>query len=298
MSPLPLRRVVAPLVLLTGGFALLAGGLVLLAACRRESAQPRLKVEGAEPRSAVLRVCADPNNLPFSNERGEGFENRLAAMLAADRGERLAFDWHAQRRGFVRETLNAGSCDVIMGVPTSYERVLASRPYYRSTYVFVSRRSARLALSSLDDPRLHRLRVGVQLAGDDYANTPPAHALSRRGVVKNVVGFTLYGDYREDSPPARIVDAVARGDVDTAIVWGPLAGFFARTEPVELVLAPVTPQVDLPFLPFAWDISMGVKRGNSALLAQLNDWIERRQPDIDRLLDAFGVPRAPREAGR
>ncbi len=199
----------------------------------------------------VLRVCADPNNLPFSNDRREGFENRLASLLAQDRGQRLAYDWHAQRRAFVRETLNAGRCDVIMGVPTSYERVLASRPYYRSTYVFVSRSSDRLRLSSLDDPRRHRLRVGVQLAGDDYANTPPAHALSRRGVVKNVVGFTLYGDYREDSPPARIVDAVARGDVDTAIVWGPLAGFFARKEPVELVLAPVTPQVDLPFLPFA-----------------------------------------------
>ncbi len=255
-----------------------------LAACSSASAS----------HDAVLRVCADPNNLPFSNARLEGFENRLAAMLAADRGERLEYFWHAQRRGFVRETVNAGACDVIMGVPTAYERVLATRPYYRSTYVFVSRADRRLRLHSLDDPRLHRLRIGVQLAGDDYANTPPAHALTRRGVVGNVVGFTLYGDYSQDSPPARIVEAVARGDVDTAIVWGPLAGFFAPRQGAKLVLAPVTPQVDLPFLPFAWDISMGVRRGNSALRDQLDQFIERRGAEIERLLDEFGVPRAPR----
>jgi mxaJ protein len=289
-----IHRVIAPVALLAAAPAALAGGLVLLAACRRESAQRPALVEGSQPRSAVLRVCADPNNLPFSNARGEGFENHLASMLAADRGERLEYDWHAQRRGFVRETLGSGRCDVIMGVPASYERVLPTRPYYRSTYVFVSRADRRLRLSSLDDPRLHRLRVGVQLAGDDYANTPPAHALSRRGVVANVVGFTLYGDYKEDSPPARIVDAVARREIDTAIVWGPLAGFFARREPAKLVLAPVTPQVDLPFLPFAWDISMGVRRGNSKLRDQLDDFIERRGPEIDRLLDEYGVPRAPR----
>ncbi len=162
MTP-PVRRVVAPLALLAGGVAVLLAGLVLLAACRRSASSRPVEVEGSQPRSAVLRVCADPNNRPFSDARGEGFQNWLAAMLARDRGETLAYDGHAQRRGFVRDTLNAGRCDLIMGVPASDERV---------------------------------------------------------------------------------------------------------------------------------------KRGNPALLAELNDWIERRQPEIDRLLDGYGVPRAPRGRSR
>lgn len=293
-----LHRVLAPVALVAAAAATLPAGVVLLAACQRPARTEAIgQVEGSEPRRAVLRVCADPNNLPFSNARGEGFENELAELLGRDRGLQVAYEWHAQRRGFVRETLAAGRCDVIMGVPTSFERVLPTRPYYRSTYVFVSRADRRLSLSSLDDPRLRLLRVGVQLAGDDYANTPPAHALSRRGVVRNVVGYTLYGDYLQDSPPARIVEAVARGDVDAAIVWGPLAGFYARRQGVPLALAPVRPQVDLPFLPLAFDISMGVKPGNRTLLAELNDFIERRSDEIGQLLDRYGVPRAPRGAG-
>jgi len=150
---------------------------------------------------------------------------------------------------------------------------------------------------SFDDPVLRRLRIGVQLAGDDGANTPPAHALTRRGIVQNVEGYTLYGDYSKDSPPARIVEAVAKGDVDVAVVWGPLAGYFAPRQKVRLVLTPVSPSIDLPFLPFVYDISAGVRRGQTELRDRIEQSLDRREREIAALLDRYGVPRAPAADG-
>jgi mxaJ protein len=239
----------------------------------------------------VLRVCADPNNLPYSNERREGFENKLAELVAKALGARVEYTWWAQRRGYVRNTLRAGKCDVLMGVPTGFELVLVTRPYYRSTYTFVSRRASP-RVTSLDDPALRRLRVGVQMIGDDFANSPPAAALTRRGIVRNVKGFTVYGDYREPDPPSRIVRAVEHREVDVAIVWGPLAGYFAKRSTVPLRIDPVSPEIDLPYLPFVFDIAMGVRRGETAFRDQLDDVLRRRKGEIDRLLDSYGVPRS------
>jgi mxaJ protein len=251
---------------------------VLLGGCARK-----------EPR--VLRVCADPNNLPFSNRKLAGFENEIAALLAKDLGAKVEYTWWAQRRGFFRNTLKAGLCDVAMGVPSSFELALTTRPYYRSTYVFVTRRDGGPVVRSFDDPVLRTVRVGVQLAGDDGYNPPPAHALARRGVVQNVSGYTLYGDYTQANPPARIIDAVARGEVGVAVVWGPLAGYFAQRSPVALRLTPVSPQIDLPYLPFVFDISLGVRRGETALRDELDAALDRRQKDIDAILGRYGVPR-------
>lgn len=246
---------------------------------------------GAPPR--VLRVCADPNNLPFSDSTGAGFENRLASMAASEMHATVAYTWWAQRRGFVRNTLNANECDVVMGVPAEFELTAVTRPYYRSTYVFVSRRDRDIHVRSFDDAALRHLTVGVQLIGDDYANTPPAHALARRGIVNNVRGFNVQGDYRLPAPPARIIDAVAKGDIDVAVAWGPLAGYFARSASVPLDVVPVSPQIDLPFLPLVFDISMAVRRGDDSLRARLDAVIERRQHDIDALLKQYGVPLLP-----
>jgi mxaJ protein len=254
-----------------------------------QQATPRQKFERP---AGVLRVCADPNNLPFSNERGEGFENKLAELLAEDLNEKLEYTWWAQRRGFFRNTLRAGACDVVLGVPSSFELAATTAPYYRSTYVFVYRKGGGLRVQSFDDAVLRDVRVGVQLVGDDGANTPPAHALAARGVVNNVRGYTLYGDYREPNPPARIVEAVAKGEVDVAVAWGPLAGYFARRQRVALEVVPVSPQFDLPFLPFVSDISMGVRRGDEELRLKLDGFIESRRPEIERILDDYGVPRA------
>jgi mxaJ protein len=245
----------------------------------------------ANAHARTLRVCIDPNNLPFSNLAGEGFENRLATLVADDLGASVEFVWWAQRRGFFRNTLNAGLCDLVPGMAASVERAWATAPYYRSTYVFVSRRDRGLAIRSLDDTTLRSLRIGVQLIGEDYSNTPPAHALARRGLASQVVGYRVAGDYAEPNPPARIIDAVVRGDVDIAVVWGPLAGYFAQLSPVALVLHPVEPQIDTPFLPFVFDIAMGVRRGDTTLRNDVQRVLDDRRATIDSLLAEYGVPR-------
>lgn len=252
-------------------------------------------LNGEAPRT--LRVCADPNNLPFSNERGEGFDNAIAELIASELHADLEYTWWAQRRGFLRNTLGADACDLVFGVPPRSERALATRPYYRSTYVFVTRADTSAPLRSLDDPRLRRLRVGVHLIGDDYTNTPPAHALARRGIVQNVAGYLIYGDYREPNPPARLIEAVAKGDVDVAIVWGPLAGYFAPRQTPPLRVTPVTPDSDGPALPFVFDVAMGVQRDDEPLRAEVEEVLERRRATVDSILQRWGVPLLPADEG-
>ena len=289
------------LILLVPALALAASAATAALRAPRARANPArpaaTATPSATPAARVLRVCADPNNLPFSNDRGEGFENRIATLVARELGATVEYTWWAQRRGFIRNTLRAHACDLVPGVPTSLELVLATRPYYRSTYVFVHRADAPFRVRSFDDPVLRRLRVGVQLVGDDYANTPPAHALNARGIVRNVVGFSVYGNYAEPNPPARIVDAVADGGVDVAVVWGPLGGYFARRARVPLTVVPVSPQIDVPFLPFVFDISMGVRRDDPGLKAEVEDALRRRRAEVDAILDEYGVPRVGARPG-
>lgn len=251
-----------------------------------------LLLAACAPRQRVLRVCADPNNLPFSNVRGEGFENKLAELLGRELGARVEYIWWAQRRGFVRNTLKAGACDLWPGAATQLESLATTRPYYRSTYVFVTRADRGLDIASFDDPRLKTLTVGVQMIGDDASNTPPAHALARRGITGNVRGYMLYGDYARPNPPAEIVEAVARGDVDVAVVWGPLAGYFAQASARPLRLTPVTPWLDGPQWPMAFDISVGVAKDQPELRAEVDEILDRRAPEIARLLTAYHVPTA------
>jgi mxaJ protein len=239
--------------------------------------------------AGALRVCADPNNLPFSDREAQGFENELGRLIAKDRGQRLEYTWWAQRRGAIRNTLKAGQCDVILGVPTSLELLATTKPYYTSTYVFVSTEARDLDVRSFDDPRLRRLRIGVQLVGDDYANTPPVHALSVRSIVDNVRGYSVLGDYGQAMPAAAILKAVESGEIDVAIVWGPLAGYYAQRSPLKLRLVPTPPKDGE--LPLTFAIGMGVRRGDRALLERLNAFIARRQPAIDALLTRYGVPR-------
>jgi mxaJ protein len=182
-------------------------------------------------------------------------------------------------------------CDVVVGLPAGFELALTTRPYYRSTYVFVARATGGRPVASFDDPALRRLRIGVQMIGDDYSNAPPAHALSRRRITSNVVGYTVYGNYADPNPPARIVEAVANGDVDLAVAWGPLAGYFAARQAVPLTVTPVAPQIDRPSLPFVFDMAMGVRRGDEPLKRELERIIERRRAEIDAVLAEYHVPR-------
>lgn len=236
-----------------------------------------------------LRACADPNNMPFSDASGEGFENKIAEIVAADLGAKLTYTWWAQRRGFVRNTLKAGLCDLVLGTPANVEMLRTTSPYYRSSYVFVARQDGP-DVTSFNDPRLRDMRIGVQLIGDDGANSPPVQALGRRGIVGHLVGYPVYGDYSAPNPAARIVEAVASGEVDVAVVWGPLAGYFATKQKVPLRITPVTPRIDGPQLPLMYDISMGVRREDDRLRGDVNSALARHKAEIDAVLTQYGVP--------
>ena len=262
--------------------------VVRLGPATQTSDEAVLSPTDASGRRVRMRVCADPNNLPFSNRAGEGFENALAELVARDLGLQVAYYWWPQRRGFVRNTLKLGDCDVVMGITAESELVLATRPYYRSTYVFVTRRDGP-RVRSLDDTVLRHLKIGIPLTGGE-ANPPPAQSLAERGLAARVAGYPLYGDYSKPNPPSALVDAVSKHDVDVAIVWGPLAGYFARFANGRLTLTPVHPAVDRDGVPYTYAISLGVRRGDRAWRDQLQAALDRHHGEIRRLLDNYSIP--------
>ena len=245
-----------------------------------------------------FRVCADPENMPHSNQKQEGFENKIADLIAKDFSATTPrYTWWGQRRGFIRNTMNAtleeGRCDVVIGVPEGYDLVRTTKPYYRSTYVFVYQKDKGPQVKSLDDPILKKVKIGVHLLGDDYTNPPPVHELSKRGVVGNLVGFSTF--YSAENPPSSLIDAVASGKVDVAIVWGPAAGYFVKQQRVPLTMVPVpSGKGDLPF---EFGMSMGVKPGNDALRIKLEKVIDTRRAEITKILNEYNVPLVERKAG-
>jgi quinoprotein dehydrogenase-associated probable ABC transporter substrate-binding protein len=240
--------------------------------------------------SRELRVCAAPDSLPYSNDRLEGFENRIAALVASEMDATVRYTWAEPRRGFVRRTLDAHRCDVIMGVPDALPGVAATMPYYRSSYVFVTARSRNLVLRGFDAPALRTLRIGLEAIGLDGANPPPALALARRGLGANVVGFTAADAEGAVSVPARMVDAVASGEIDVAILWGPLAGYFAKRHDGRLVVTAVEPDPDPRSLPLTYGIALGVRKDDAELKAALQQVLDRRQPEITAILREYAVP--------
>ena len=236
-----------------------------------------------------LVVCADPNNLPFSNREQQGFENRIIELVAKDLGARISYVWWAQRRGYVRSTLNESKCDIWPGIATGVGTVATTRPYYRSTYVFVTRADTPLDHLTLDDTRLQSVSIGVQMIGNNAMNTPPAHAIASRGIIDNVHGYMLYGDYTRPNPAGTIVTAVADSEIDVALVWGPVAGYFAHRSATPLRIDAVTPAADSRW-PMVYDISMGVRRSDRALVDQVNAVLEREEPAIESILKAYHVP--------
>jgi mxaJ protein len=237
-----------------------------------------------------LRVCADPNNMPFSNQRGDGFENKIVEIVARELNATVSYVWWAQRRGFIRNTLKAGLCDVIPGTPANLEMLRTTAPYYRSSYVFVTRADGP-DVSSFDDVRLREEDIGVQLIGDDGANSPPVAALARRGIAGRLHGYPVYGDYATTNWPSRIIDAVAAGDIDIAIAWGPMAGYFADRQSVRLRITPVSPRIDGPLLPMIFDISMGVRREDDVFRSELDAALAKHRNEIDAVLAEYHVPR-------
>jgi mxaJ protein len=254
---------------------------------------PPAAAAGRAPKAEhVFRVCADPDDMPFSNQKGEGFENKIAALLARDLGDTaVAYTWFPTRRGFVRNTLRAGECDAMIGAPAGYDLVLPTKPYYRSAYIAVTRRDRHLKVTSLDDSALKTLKIGVNLIGDNYENTPPAHALGARGITTNMVGFSTF--YNQEHPPSEIVDAVASGKIDVAVVWGPLGGYWAKRSSVPLDLS-VLPDTDRATgFPLAYEVTVGVRRNDRTLRDALNAALDRRKPEIEAILRDYGVPLLP-----
>lgn len=238
----------------------------------------------------LLRVCADPNNLPYSNQQQQGFENRMATLIARDLDMQVAYVWYPQRDAFFRKTLDAGICDVVMGVPAGMDEVITTRPYYFSSYAFLTRRDRHLHITSFDDPRLRSLRIGVHILGDQDDNLPPVHALISRGIVRNLVGYSIFGNLAEKNPAADLIQAVIHQDVDIAVVWGPLAGYFARQSPVPLELTPIAADPAHPALPMVFSIGIGVRPADRQLRQRLDAEVERRQPEIRQLLVSYGIP--------
>lgn len=231
----------------------------------------------------TLRVCADPNNLPFSNRAEQGIENKLGSMLAQEMGAGLEYTWWSERKSFLQNSLNAGQCDVVLGVPAGIDTVLTSKPYYTSSYVIVTRRS-KPAIRSLLDPALETCKIGVHVTGDDYA--PPAQLLARRGLASNIVSFSLFGADGEPNPPSKLIDAVREGAVDVAVVWGPFAGYFGSGD---LQITPVAPTSFLG-IPFIYGISTAVRKQDTHLRDEIDRILDRRQSDIRELLHEYHFP--------
>jgi quinoprotein dehydrogenase-associated probable ABC transporter substrate-binding protein len=234
----------------------------------------------------ALHVCADPDNLPFSNRQEEGFENRIAALVAAELGIPHTYTWWPQRRGFLRGTLNARRCDVVIGMPVGHPMALTTSAYYSSPYVAVSRTQDDLQIASLDDPLLKRLRIGV------YRNSPIDFVLGRRGIVGNVVGYSTFYDGRTNYP-GKIIEGVASGHIDVAIVWGPAAGYFVERQSETLRLVPI----EVPALEGnsedeseVFAMSMGVRKTDEQLRAFLEAVLVAKRDEIRHILQDYGVP--------
>jgi mxaJ protein len=267
---------------LTGALLVSAAAVALMASAPR--------------RPSELRVCVDPYDMPFSNDQEEGFENKIAHLVARDLNATVINYWWPSRRGVLRNSILGGFCDVMMQAPVGLDPVATTKPYYRSTYYFVYRADRGLTIRSLDDTVLKHLKIGVNLIGYDQTNTPPAHALGPRGII-GLVGF---GNFLNPDPkadhPEDIIDAVAKDSIDVAIVWGPKAGYFAKRAAVPLTLVALPDSDPVSGMPFAFDMAMAVRHRDKELKATLDSVIDRRRADIIAILQQYNVPMIERRA--
>ncbi|HET6378615.1 MAG TPA: substrate-binding domain-containing protein [Methylocella sp.] len=231
----------------------------------------------------VLRVCADPRDLPFSNEAGEGFENKIAALLARKLGKPLAYEFYPGATGFVRNTLNAHRCDVIMGMPQGDDIVQVTNPYYQTSYALVSKQGGDLeGVDKLDDSRLQGKRIGI------IAGTPPATNLAVNGLLGNIKSYPLVVDTRYDSPAVDMINDLTNGTIDVAILWGPIAGYLASHAKAPLKVSPLIKERSGPRM--IYRIGMGVRHTDQEWKRLLNRLISENQAEINRILESYGVP--------
>jgi quinoprotein dehydrogenase-associated probable ABC transporter substrate-binding protein len=231
----------------------------------------------------ALRVCADPANMPFSNDKGEGFENKIADIVAGELKVPVEYTWFPQATGFIRQTLFAKRCDVVMGYAQGDELVLNTNHYYTSAYALVYRRNDGLdGVDSLSDPRLKDKRIGV------VAGTPPGNVMAQLGLLQRAKPYPLMVDRRYDSPGESMIKDIQSGDIDAGVLWGPIAGYFAPKGGDKLVVAPLLKETGSTRM--AYRITFGVRNLEDDWKRQLNVLIANRQGDIDAVLLQFGVP--------
>jgi quinoprotein dehydrogenase-associated probable ABC transporter substrate-binding protein len=255
--------------------------LAARAASAQNESGPDLSIELIDPK--VLRVCADPRNLPFSNEAGEGFENKLAEKLAQKLGKPLAYTYYPGATGFVRNTLNAHKCDVIMGYPQGDDFVQPTNPYYRTAYVLITRKDAGLdGIESLEDPRLRGKKIGI------IAGTPPATNLAVNGLLPSIRSYPLVIDTRFDSSTDRMFKDLQAGDIDVAILWGPIGGYFAKSSKLALDVVPLVKEKSGPRM--VYRLGMGVRHSDQNWKRELNRFISENQHAVEQLLASYGVP--------
>ncbi len=232
----------------------------------------------------VLRVCADPNNLPFSNEKGEGFENKIAEYLAKKINKELAYAFYPGATGFVRNTLNAHLCDVILGIPQGNDLVQPTNPYYRTTYAIVTRVGSELeGLTTLDDPRLKSKQHRIGLV----ANTPPGNILAKEGLMGAVKPYPLMVDTRFDSSSAAMIRDLEAGEIDVALLWGPIAGYYVKNAKTKLNLAPIQETAGTRM---AFRVAFGVRHSDQIWKRDLNQFISQNKSELEKILIDYGVP--------
>ncbi len=231
---------------------------------------------------SALRVCADPGNLPFSNQAGEGFENKIAELVAEELSVPVQYTWFPQSTGFVRNTLKARRCDVVIGISLGFELLQNTNPYYRSAYVMLYRAEDNPKIKSLSDPALKSARIGL------VAGTPPATIVALNGLMRQVRPYQLQADTRFDHPGRKLVEDLAKGDIDVGLLWGPIAGYYAKQQDVPLTIVPLL--TDGGPVRMDYRITMGLRFNEPEWKRQLNDIIKRRRADIDAILTDYGVP--------
>ncbi|HVI88333.1 MAG TPA: substrate-binding domain-containing protein [Dongiaceae bacterium] len=231
---------------------------------------------------SALRVCADPHNLPFSDQQGEGFENKIAELFAQNLQVPLRYVWYPNTVGFLRNTLRARQCDLVMGIVSGAELVQSTNPYYRSSYVIVTRKADDLAVAGIDDPKLRDLKIGLT------AGTPPSDLAVRSGLIGNVQPYPLFVDTRYDAPGKQMIDDLLQKKIDVALLWGPIAGYFARDHAADLMIAPLKTSESNLRLDFY--IAMGVRPGENKWKNQVNDLIRQNQTKIAGILHDYGIP--------
>jgi quinoprotein dehydrogenase-associated probable ABC transporter substrate-binding protein len=231
----------------------------------------------------VFRACVDPRNLPFSDEKGDGFENKLAALFATKLGKKLGYAYFPQAMGFVRNTLGSHRCDVIMGFPQGSDLAQVTVPYYRTTYALVTKPGSGLeGVNALDDPKLKEKRIGV------VAGTPPSTNMAINGLMAHVKPYPLMIDTRLDSSARTMIDDIASGDIDCGILWGPMAGYFASRSNPALIVAPLLKETLGP--PLIYRIGMAVRPSDQEFKRTLNKLIAENQTEINKLLLSYDVP--------